>query len=65
MVASGKLAIETDGFEFHREREDFERDAAKLSFLATRGWRVIHVTSRQLRDAPETLERRIAQALAR
>lgn len=58
-----KLAIETDGFEFHREREDFERDAAKLSHLAAKGWRVIHVTSRQLRNDADGIERRIAQAL--
>ena len=58
-----KLAIETDGFEFHREREDFERDAAKLSYLAARGWRVIHVTSRLLEDDADTIEKRIGQAL--
>jgi len=58
-----KLAIETDGFDFHRDRESFERDAAKLSFLASRGWRVIHATSRQLDSDARTLERRIAEGL--
>jgi hypothetical protein len=58
-----KLAIETDGFEFHRERDAFENDAAKLSYLAANDWRVIHVTWRMLEKSSAALKRWIALAL--
>jgi hypothetical protein len=59
------VALETDGFEFHRDRESFEKDAAKLSYLAAQGWRVIHVTWRMLDTKPMQLKKWIQLALAR
>ena len=58
-----RLAIETDGFEFHKSREQFEQDAAKLSYLAANGWRILHVTWRMLVKNAAALKRWIALAL--
>ena len=59
------LAIETDGFEVHGEREQFEKDCRRWSFLAATGWRVIHVSSRWLASDPEEIRARILAALGR
>jgi hypothetical protein len=56
------VAIECDGFETHSQRPCFERDCVRLSRLAALGWRVIHVTWRQL-DEPHEVFERIAAAL--
>jgi very-short-patch-repair endonuclease len=56
------LAVECDGFETHGLREVFESDRVRLSRLAGLGWRVVHVTARQLSD-PEEVFRRISRAL--
>lgn len=47
-----KVAIEIDGFAYHRfeERERFEADRFKWSSLTARGWRVLHFTWRQLTE---------------
>ena len=55
-----RLAVEVDGFEFHGDREAFERDRVRNSRLAALGWRVVQVTSRQLDD-----ERRVADRIRR
>jgi hypothetical protein len=57
-----RVAIECDGFEVHSQRPCFERDCVRLSRLAALGWRVIHVTWRQL-DEPDEVFTRIAAAL--
>jgi very-short-patch-repair endonuclease/predicted transcriptional regulator of viral defense system len=57
-----RLAIEVDGFETHGRRDVFEKDRVRLSRLAAGGWRVIHVTSTQLKD-PNRVLARIGAAL--
>jgi hypothetical protein len=57
-----RLAIECDGFQVHSERRCFERDCVRLSRLAALGWRVLHVTWKQLQN-PEEVFQRIAASL--
>ncbi|MFA5883905.1 MAG: type IV toxin-antitoxin system AbiEi family antitoxin domain-containing protein [Acidimicrobiia bacterium] len=41
-----KIAIEVDGFEFHRERNAFDHDRARQNDLVGAGWTVVRFTSR-------------------
>lgn len=56
-----RVIVETDGFEHHGTREAFERDRAKDARLQARGYRVLRVTHRQLRDSP----RQVAESIRR
>jgi very-short-patch-repair endonuclease len=58
-----RLAIEADGFATHAARDVFERDRDRLSRLAAAGWRVIHVTWKQLDEGPKRVLEFIAVAL--
>jgi very-short-patch-repair endonuclease len=44
-----KLAVEYDG-RWHADRGQLHRDRARLRALTAAGWRVLHVTSEDLRD---------------
>ena len=57
------LAIEADGYEFHSDREAFERDRVRISRLAALGWRVMVLTRRQLDQQPRDVVERLRQAL--
>ncbi len=48
-----KLVVEVDGYEFHSDREAFERDHRKLGRLTLAGYQVLAVTYRQVVDEPE------------
>ena len=50
---------------FHGHRMAFEQDRARDAFLAARGWIVVRVTWRQLRDSPMLVLVQLAQTLAR
>jgi very-short-patch-repair endonuclease len=56
---SHHLVVEMDGFAFHAHRAAFERDRARDAAMQTAGYRVIHLTHRQL----ETEAPRIATQL--
>ena len=43
-----KIAIEIDGFEFHRSREAFDSDREKQNLLVLDGWTVLRFTSNTL-----------------
>jgi very-short-patch-repair endonuclease len=60
-----RLAAETDGFESHSSRQQFEADRRRDAELAARGFNVIRITWRQLVAEPEAVIARLAQALAR
>lgn len=45
-----KLAIELDGWEFHRTRTAFDDDRARANLLAMQGWTVLRFTSRSTDD---------------
>ncbi|HLI02403.1 MAG TPA: hypothetical protein VKV06_16565 [Acidimicrobiales bacterium] len=57
-----QVAIEFDGFKYHRGREQFDRDRVRLSELAADGWVPILVTASQSRD--EVVDR-VRRALMR
>jgi hypothetical protein len=57
---NAKLAIEIDSYEFHSDKEAWERDRARLSDLTSIGWRVEGVTKAKMRDFPDRTIRRIA-----
>ncbi|NLE99168.1 MAG: DUF559 domain-containing protein [Propionibacterium sp.] len=40
-----KIAIEIDGFEFHKDRASFDRDREKQNLLVLAGWTVLRFTS--------------------
>jgi hypothetical protein len=59
-----RLAVQTDGFEFHRTRRDRERDAASDAELELAGHRVIRLTWDEVTVHTERTLRRIRLALA-
>jgi very-short-patch-repair endonuclease len=59
-----RLAVEVDSWTFHSDRNAFESDRRRDADLAARGFRVIRVTWRQMRDAPVAVVARIASSLA-
>ena len=52
-----RLAIEIDGWSFHRTREDLERDAARHNWLQYANWRVLRFTSVTLAEIPDWVRR--------
>ena len=58
-----KVAVECDGFRFHRTPDQLDWDARRNTELALRGWLVHHVTWRQLRQDPHDLVARARTAL--
>jgi len=58
------IAIEADSFRWHSSVQALDRDASRQTMLASLGWRVIRVTSRQLDEEPEAVQRAIRAALA-
>ena len=59
-----KLAIESDGYEFHRGRQAFEDDRRRGQVLTAAGYTVIRVTWRQLVQEPLAVVARLASALS-
>ena len=49
-----RLVVETDGYRFHRTREQFERDRHRDATLTRAGYRVLRFTHRQLSAEPAT-----------
>ncbi len=48
-----KLVVEVDGYEFHSDREAFERDHRRLGRLTLADYQVLAFTYRQVVDEPE------------
>lgn len=59
------VAVELDGYEYHRTRDDFDRDRRRDTALAARGIQVIRVSWDQITKRPVRTIAEIAQALAR
>jgi very-short-patch-repair endonuclease len=59
-----RVVVEVDGFVFHSQRDDFERDRARDAHLAARDYVVVRVTWRQLVQQPEAVTARLAATLA-
>jgi very-short-patch-repair endonuclease len=45
-----KIALEADGFAFHRDRQSFARDRRRDQLLSRNGWRPVRATWEQLDD---------------
>ncbi|MCV7192008.1 type IV toxin-antitoxin system AbiEi family antitoxin domain-containing protein [Mycolicibacterium brumae] len=58
-----KLAIEYDGFDYHKSPTDLARDREKDNALREAGWTVLHITADDVRRHPEVMLRRIRQHL--
>jgi hypothetical protein len=50
-----RLALETDGFRFHRSQRSFERDRRRDQRLTVAAWRPVRTTWRQVIDGPGAL----------
>ena len=60
-----RVIVETDGFAYHRTRAAFERDRARDAYLQARGYTVLRVTHRQLRDSRQALVGSLRRLLER
>ncbi len=60
-----RVAVEIDGFRFHRSRAAFERDRRKSAILTAHGISVLRPTWRQIVDEPVALVATLALTLAR
>lgn len=50
-----RLAIECEGFAYHRTRDDLERDQRRFNALAAAGWRVLRASWQRVHEDPESL----------
>lgn len=57
------VAVEIDGFGFHRDAATFQRDRTKRNALVAAGWTVLNFTWSDLIDRPTVVADRVAQAL--
>lgn len=48
-----KLAIETDGWAFHHDQDDFQKDRVKQNEIALLGWQVLRFTWLDLTEYPQ------------
>lgn len=58
------IAVEINGWAYHRDRDRFENDNAKAAMLASAGWLALSFTWRQLTEEPEDCIAQVAAALA-
>jgi predicted transcriptional regulator of viral defense system len=61
--ADRKLAVELDGYAFHRTRAAFERDRIRDASLALAGYRVLRVTHRRLEHQPAAVAETVRSLL--
>ncbi|MDH6280322.1 very-short-patch-repair endonuclease [Prescottella agglutinans] len=61
---SERIAIEVDGWAWHRDVDRFNRDAQRQNALMNAGWHVLRFTWHHLRNDPEGVIAQIRQALA-
>lgn len=59
-----RLAIEVDGYEYHRAGTRFQTDRTRQNALIAAGWRILRFTWADIEDRPEYVVGRIAQLLA-
>jgi very-short-patch-repair endonuclease len=60
----GRVVVEVDGYEHHRDRASFERDRRRDAALQVAGFRVLRLTHRRLVDEPDYVIAELRQALA-
>ncbi len=64
MFAGERVAVEADSWQWHRGRAAFERDRERDAVLATKGYRTLRFTDRQIENAPDVVARALAAALS-
>jgi very-short-patch-repair endonuclease len=60
---AARLVVELQGYEFHSDRETFERDHAKLATLKRHGIEMLPLTHRQVTRDPAATARLLADLL--
>lgn len=60
-----KIAVEIDGFAFHRDAATFQRDRTKRNLLTANGWTVLNFTWTDLIERPTQVATHIHAALRR
>jgi very-short-patch-repair endonuclease len=60
-----RLAVELDGYEFHRGLEKFEADVARNNRLVAEGWDLLLFTWRRVAREPDQVASELRKALAR
>ena len=58
-----RLAVETDGYRYHRGRVTVENDRARDLILRELGYEVIRFADRQIAEEPERIARLLARHL--
>lgn len=61
---AARVAVEIDGFAFHRDPATFQRDRAKRNLLVAQGWTVLNFTWADIVDRPGSVAAQIRGALA-
>jgi very-short-patch-repair endonuclease len=57
------VGVEYDGEHHFTNPNDYANDIERLEYLAAQGWLIVRVSGRQLRYQPETVVRRVREAL--
>ena len=63
MFTSERVAVEADSWRWHRGRAAFERDRGRDAVLATKGYRTLRFTDRQIESDPRIVARALTAAL--
>ncbi|WHU48208.1 DUF559 domain-containing protein [Gordonia sp. L191] len=58
-----KVAVDIDGFAYHRDAVAFQRDRTKRNALIRSGWQVLNYTWADLIDRPDQVAAEVAAAL--
>lgn len=59
-----RIAIETDGWLWHSSRQAWQRDRVRRNELTNLGWRVLQVTSEDVKHRPEAVISNVRRLLA-
>lgn len=59
-----RVAIEVDGYRWHSGRRAWARDLARRNRLTELGWRVVHVTHKDVTENGEQVVRRLERLLS-
>jgi very-short-patch-repair endonuclease len=64
LFPSARLVVETDGWQYHRTRQAFERDRRRDAALMLAGYRTLRFTHRQIAADAHMVARTVAAAVA-
>lgn len=60
VIASARLVIEFDGFQYHRSKTAFQKDRERQNLFVAHGWRVLRVFNKQVQRNLDSLVEQIA-----